>query len=227
MEVKKRFVKEKFDRIVKNYDLVNLIGSFAQDKLWRKRVSEELKGCESPLLDVCCGPFTLSTEIVKKTNCKVWGLDFSFQMLHYGVKRRFRREIYPVCGDAEQLPFTDETFGGISIAFGFRNLPHRELALEEFFRVLKPKGKLVILEFSQPKNPLFRPIYFLYLSYYMPLLGGLLTGDKEAYNYLASSIKAFPSPEKVKEMLEKAGFKKVRYFPMTMGVVHLHIATKP
>ncbi len=226
MDLHKKFVKEKFDRIVKRYDLVNLIGSLGQDKIWRKKVADILKDAEPPLLDLCCGPYTLTLEILKKNPVKIYGLDLSFSMLFYGKKRIYDKPVFPVCGDAEILPFKSNSFGGISIAFGLRNLPNKEKAIKEFFRVLKPQGKLVILEFSWPKNFIFQKIYKVYLDYYMPFLGGLLTKDKEAYLYLAHSIKKFPPPEKIKEMLSKCGFKEVKPQSLTMGIVNLYVGLK-
>lgn len=222
----KKFIKEKFERIVKRYDLVNLIGSFGQDKLWRKRVAESLKSSEPPILDLCCGPYTLTLEIYQKNRQPVFALDFSFSMLYYGKKRISNGLIYPICADAEILPFKDNSFGGISIAFGLRNLPNMEKALKEFYRVLKPKGKLVILEFSWPKNKIFQKIYKIYLDKYIPLLGGFLTKDRSAYLYLADSIKKFPPQEVIKEKLLQGGFTKVEYISLTMGIVTLYKAYK-
>ncbi len=218
----KKFVKDKFDRIVRNYDLVNFLGSFGQDVLWRKEVARELSSAEPPLLDLCCGPFTLSKEIHKKNPSPMFALDLSLEMLVYGMRKRAFPGLFPLCGDAEELPFKDYSFGGISIAFGFRNLTKREKALSEFYRVLKPGGLLVILEFSRPTLPVFKSLYRLYLHYFMPLLGGILTGDKEAYQYLANSIEAFPSQEKVCEMLKKAGFEDISVKTLTLGVVSLY-----
>ncbi|MCD6489780.1 MAG: class I SAM-dependent methyltransferase [Thermodesulfobacterium sp.] len=143
MKKDKKFIKEKFDKIVRKYDLVNLIGSLGQDKLWRRKVAEILKASKPPILDLCCGPYTLSVEIFKENSGHLFALDFSFPMLYYGKKRILNNSIYPVCGDAEVLPFKDNTFGGISIAFGLRNLPNKEKALEEFYRVLKLRGYLL------------------------------------------------------------------------------------
>ncbi|PMP67484.1 MAG: bifunctional demethylmenaquinone methyltransferase/2-methoxy-6-polyprenyl-1,4-benzoquinol methylase UbiE [Thermodesulfobacterium geofontis] len=226
MKKDKKFIKEKFDKIVKRYDLVNLIGSFGQDKLWRKKVAQVLKSTKPPILDLCCGPYTLSIEIFKKNFYPLFALDFSFSMLYYGKKRISNYPIYPVCADAEVLPFKENTFGGISIAFGLRNLTNIKGALKEFYRVLNPKGKLVILEFSWPKNKIFQKIYQIYLEKYIPLLGGFLTGDKSAYLYLADSIKKFPSPEEIKNMLLETGFTEVKYEPLTMDIVTLYTAYK-
>lgn len=226
MERDKKFIKKHFEKIVKRYDLVNLIGSLGQDKLWRKRVAEIFKDLKSPILDLCCGPYTLSLEISKKSSHPLFALDFSFSMLYYGKKRILNYLIYPVCGDAEILPFKRDTFGGISIAFGLRNLPNKEQALKEFYRVLKPDGLLVILEFSWPKNRFFQKIYQIYLDKYIPLLGSILTKDRSAYLYLADSIKKFPNPEEIKKMLLETGFKKVKYESLTMGIVTLYTAYK-
>ncbi|QER42771.1 ubiquinone/menaquinone biosynthesis methyltransferase [Thermodesulfobacterium sp. TA1] len=227
MKVEKDFVKRKFDRIVRRYDLVNLIGSLGQDRLWRKKVASLLADAPHPWLDLCCGPFTLTLDLYHENRlAPVFALDFSFEMLFFGKNRIKDTLIYPICGDAEDLPFKNSSFGGISIAFGLRNLPNKEKALKEFFRVLKPGGRLVILEFSWPKNFFIQKFYNFYLSYYMPFLGGALTGDKEAYKYLASSIKSFPSPQKVKTLLLKAGFSEVNFIPLTFGIVTLYQAIK-
>jgi demethylmenaquinone methyltransferase/2-methoxy-6-polyprenyl-1,4-benzoquinol methylase len=224
----KAFVKAKFDRIVRRYDLVNSLGSFYQDYFWRKAVAKLFKEVEGPFLDLCSGPFTLSFEILKVNPSKLFALDLSFEMLLYGKSKvsPLQKYIYPIRGDAERLPFKEETFGAISIAFGLRNLPDRAKALQEFYRVLKPGGLLVILEFSKPKNFLFRYPYLLYLKYGLSFIGGLLTGDKEAYQYLASSIEKFPPIEEIHKLLEKNGFKRLLLKSLTLGVVTLYAYIK-
>ena len=228
IEAHKEFVKRKFDRIVRRYDLVNALASLFQDKFWRKRVALFFRNLNGPFLDLCSGPFTLSLEILKKNSQKLFALDLSMEMLLYGKTKKssFLNYLYPLRGDAERLPFKENTFSGISIAFGLRNLPDRERALSEFFRVLKPGGLLVILEFSLPKNFLVKALYLLYLKYWIPFIGGLLTGDKEAYQYLADSIQKFPPPKEVDELLTKVGFKKLSLIPLTLGVVTLYVYQK-
>lgn len=227
-ETHKNFVKRKFDHIVKRYDLVNALASFFQDKFWRKKVARLFQNLEGPFLDLCSGPFTLSLEILKVKREKLFALDLSMEMLLYGKTKKspLLRYIYPLRGDAENLPFKDNTFSGISIAFGLRNLPDREKALSEFYRVLKKGGILTILEFSMPKNFFIRNLYLIYLKYYIPFLGGLFTGDKEAYQYLARSIQNFPSPQEIHHSLTKEGFKKIELKPLTFGVVTLYVYQK-
>ena len=227
-EEHKSFVQRKFDRIVKRYDLVNALASFFQDRLWRKKVASFFKNLDGPFLDLCSGPYTLSFEILKNKREKLFALDLSLEMLLYGRTKKspLLKFIYPLRGDAERLPFKDNVFSGLSIAFGLRNLPDREMAVSEFYRVLKKGGLLVILEFSMPKNYIIKGFYLIYLKYYIPFLGGLLTGDKEAYKYLSQSIQKFPPPEEIHQLLFQRGFKKLEIRSLTFGVVTLYIYQK-
>jgi len=224
----KDFMKEKFGKITRYYDLANSICSFWQDKGWRKEVSQALDEVDLPILDLCCGPYTLTLEILKRKKRIAFALDLSREMLKFGLTKRAPdlSFVYPVCGDAEELPFKDETFGAVTIAFGFRNLVNRDKALQEMHRVLKKDGLLAILEFSKPKLPIIRNVYFFYLKKIIPLIGGLLTGDYQAYRYLATSIENFPEVETVREMLIKTGFSEVFTKSLTFGVVTLYLWRK-
>ncbi|NPB09076.1 MAG: ubiquinone/menaquinone biosynthesis methyltransferase [Thermodesulfobacteria bacterium] len=228
---KKCYVREKFSRVTRRYDLVNTLGSFGLDHWWRYQAARELARFPGPILDLCAGTLTLAKEIVRQRPRLVMALDICWEMLAYG---RLRLATHPalsfirlLVGDAERLPFAAESFFGVSVAFGVRNLAHLERGLAEMVRVLKPGGKAVILEFSRPKAPLFAPVYRRYLRYFMPLLGGALTGDREAYEYLARSIAAFPEPEELAGLMREVGFSEVSYRPLTLGVVHLYTALKP
>ncbi len=227
---KKDFLKEKFSRVTRGYDLVNRIGSFGRDGFWRRKAARELSGLPGPILDLCAGTLALSVEIVKEEPRKVVALDITPEMLLYGIyKLEGRPElsmIVPVCADAEELPFPSETFYGATIAFGLRNLSDRKRGLLEVFRVLKPGGKFVVLEFSRPYNRLFEPIYRTYLKYFLTTFGWCVTGDREAYSYLARSIYEFPPPEAVKAQMEEAGFREVNFYPLTMGVVTIYTGLK-
>ena len=224
----KDFMKDKFGKITRYYDLANSICSFWQDKGWRKEVSQALDEVDPPILDLCCGPYTLTLEILKRKKRIAFALDLSREMLRFGLTKRAPdlSFVYPVFGDAEELPFKDETFGAVTMAFGFRNLVNRDKALHEMHRVLKKDGLLAILEFSKPKLPIFRKVYFFYLKNIIPLIGGLLTGDYQAYRYLATSIENFPEVETVRGMLRNTGFSEVFTKSLTFGVVTLYLWRK-
>jgi len=226
--VHKDFMKDKFGKITRYYDLVNSVCSFWQDKGWRKEVSQALDEVDPPILDLCCGPYTLTLEILKRKKRIAFALDLSREMLKFGLTKRAPdlSFVYPVCGDAEELPFKDETFGAVTIAFGFRNLVNRDKALREMHRVLKKNGILAILEFSKPKLPILRNVYFFYLKNIIPIIGGLLAGDYQAYRYLATSIEKFPEVETVREMLRKSSFSEVFTKSLTFGVVTLYLWRK-
>ncbi len=227
---KKAYVREKFSRVTRRYDLVNTLGSLSLDHWWRYEAVRELARYPGPILDLCAGTLTLSKEIVRQRPRLVLALDICFDMLSYGVYRLRNHPalsfIRPVCGDGEKIPFPANYFWGETVAFGVRNLAHLEKGLSEMFRVLKPGGKVVILEFSRPQAPIFAPVYRFYLNNVLSRLGGWLTGDQEAYSYLAQSIAAFPSPEEFVSLMEKTGFRSVSYRPLTLGVVTIYTGLK-
>ncbi len=228
---KKDFVKEKFSRVTRRYDLVNTLGSLGRDASWRKKTAAELREYAGPLLDLCAGTMALSLELIRQRPRTVVALDLTPEMLFYGIFRHRQSPYFPflrpVCGDAEDLPFPAHTFYGATMAFGLRNLSRPKKGLHEIYRVLKPGGKLAILEFSRPKNPFFAPLYRFYLFRYMPFLGGWLTGDPEAYRYLARSIYEFPAPEVVLAWMEESGFSSLRARSLTLGVVTIYTGVKP
>ncbi len=226
---KKRFVKEKFSAVVRRYDLVNTVTSFGIDHLWRQRAARELYHYQGPILDLCAGTLPLALELVRQRPREVIAVDFCYEMLAYG-KARLKTDsqeasILSVCGDGERLPLEDECVWGATVAFGIRNLSRPDKGLSEMHRVLKPGGKVVILEFSRPKG-LFRGLYRFYLSHILPKVAGIISGDEEAYRYLASSIWAFPEPTRFAFMMEEVGFKEVSYRPLTMGIVTIYTGIK-
>ncbi len=227
---KKEFVQEKFSSVTPKYDLLNSLLSLYIDRYWRIRAARLLKDKDGPILDICAGTLPLSMEIVRQKSRKVIALDFCFDMLKYGLEgldSGFKDTIFAVCGDGEILPLPDEAFSGITVAFGVRNLANLPKGFREMFRVLKPGGRVVILEFSRPANPFFAPLYRFYLHRILPGLGGMISGDGEAYRYLAESIEGFYSQEEVCSMLEGAGFGNTSFKPMTMGIVTLYSAVRP
>jgi demethylmenaquinone methyltransferase/2-methoxy-6-polyprenyl-1,4-benzoquinol methylase len=229
---KKIFVREKFSAISPKYDLLNSVLSFQIDRYWRWVTTRELKQFpEGAVLDLCAGTLPLSLELTRQApKRQVMAVDFCEGMLQTGIKNlppdgRARR-ILPICGDGEEIPAADHSFWGITVAFGVRNLANTKKGLAEMRRVLKPGGKLLILEFSRPKNPLIRPVYNFYLNRVLPRIAGLVSGDQEAYEYLASSIAAFYEPAQLLNMMEEVGFLKAYCRPLTFGIVTVYVGVK-
>lgn len=235
-EEKKQFVRAKFAAISPKYDLLNSVLSLQVDRYWRWVTTRELREFpQGAVLDLCAGTLPLAMELTRQApDRRVMAVDFCEDMLKNGVvslasqeknKKQLAR-ISPVCGDGEEIPARTEKFWGVTVAFGVRNLARTQKGLREMWRVLKPGGKLLILEFSRPANPLFKPLYFFYLNKVLPRVAGLVSGDKEAYEYLASSIAKFYEPGELLAMMQEAGFSKTYCRPMTMGIVTLYIGIK-
>lgn len=231
-EEKKKFVRDKFASISSRYDLLNSLLSFQVDRYWRWTTTRELSQFQTgSVLDLCAGTLPLSLELTRQAKQRqVLAVDFCEDMLRSGVKtlpNDGRKErIFPVCGDGEEIPAPDNTFWGCTVAFGVRNLSRTQKGLNEMHRVLKPKGKLLVLEFSRPSNPIIKPLYNFYLNKVLPKIAGLVSGDKEAYEYLASSIAAFYEPEELLQMIRTAGFASAERKPLTFGIVTLYIGVK-
>ncbi len=231
-EEKKIFVKEKFSSISNKYDFLNSVLSMQIDRYWRWYTTRQLK-CfpDGAVLDLCAGTLPLSLELTRQAPARqVVAIDFCEDMLRAGVRStaddRRRPRIMPVCGDGEKIPAGDESFWGITVAFGVRNLARTQDGLDEMHRVLKPGGKLLILEFSRPENFIVKPVYNFYLNQVLPKVAGLVSGDKEAYEYLASSIARFYEPSELLRMMKKAGFVEVYCRPLTFGIVTVYVGIK-
>jgi demethylmenaquinone methyltransferase/2-methoxy-6-polyprenyl-1,4-benzoquinol methylase len=229
---KKKFVREKFSAISPKYDLVNSLLSMQIDRYWRWKTTRLLS--EFPagqVLDLCAGTLPLSLELTRQARQRlVLAVDFCEDMLKAGVKAlpndHRKPRIFPVCGDGEQIPAPTDTFWGCTVAFGVRNLARTQQGLCEMHRVLKPTGKLLILEFSRPTNPIVKPVYNFYLNKVLPKVAGIVSGDKEAYEYLASSIAAFYEPKELLSMMCEAGFSHVERRPLTFGIVSIYVGVK-
>ncbi|WP_457574356.1 ubiquinone/menaquinone biosynthesis methyltransferase [Desulfolithobacter sp.] len=231
-EEKKAFVRDKFAAISGKYDLLNSLLSLQVDRYWRWKTTRLLREFpRGPVLDLCAGTLPLSLELTRQAKGRqVLAVDFCEDMLRQGVQslpdddRRDR--IFPVCGDGEEIPAPNNTFWGCTVAFGVRNLSRTQQGLDEMYRILRPAGKLLILEFSRPTNVLIKPLYNFYLNKVLPAVAGMVSGDKEAYEYLASSIAAFYEPEELLSMMRQAGFAKVDRIPLTFGIVSIYIGVK-
>ncbi len=229
---KKKFVQEKFSSISGKYDFLNSVLSFQIDRYWRWITTRELKEFpEGVVLDLCAGTLPLSLELTRQAKKRqVLAVDFCEDMLRAGMRhlpdddRKCR--IGPVCGDGEQIPVKTGTVWGITVAFGVRNLARTQQGLNEMHRVLRPGGKLLILEFSRPQNPVIKIVYNFYLNRVLPKIAGLVSGDTEAYEYLANSIAEFYTPEELLGMMRQAGFANTYHRPLTFGVVTVYVGVK-
>jgi demethylmenaquinone methyltransferase / 2-methoxy-6-polyprenyl-1,4-benzoquinol methylase len=224
-------VARMFDQLAPVYDLGNHLLSFGLDFLWRKRLASELKKF-APLavLDLACGTMDLAIAIKKQNpGATVTGIDLAGQMLKLGAEKvrakGLESEILSARADIERMPFADESFDAASIAFGIRNVEHREAALLEIRRVLKPGGVFCVLEFTLPKNGMFAALYRLYLGTMLPLIGKILSGGK-SYFYLRDTIAEFPGPDGFQKELEATGFSVVRSIGLSGGAVYIHLAQR-
>ncbi|MCY4379217.1 MAG: bifunctional demethylmenaquinone methyltransferase/2-methoxy-6-polyprenyl-1,4-benzoquinol methylase UbiE [Candidatus Dadabacteria bacterium] len=221
--------KKIFDEVASHYDWLNTLFSLGIHKLWRKKLAEELRDAKYNL-DIATGTAEVAIEIAKKYPAtKTVGIDPSMNMLRIAKKKikdlDLRGKIALVSAAAESLPFAEKQFNSVTIAFGIRNTVDYELSLREMRRVLRENGKLLILEFAIPKNPVFKPIYMFYFRVLMPLVGSIYGRGKE-YRYLAESAAAFPQRKNFIRHLENAGFRDCQYSELTMGVVALYRATR-
>ncbi|HHD63332.1 MAG TPA: class I SAM-dependent methyltransferase [Desulfobulbaceae bacterium] len=229
---KKKFVRDKFSAISGRYDLLNSLLSLQIDRYWRWKTTRLLRQFPTgPVLDLCAGTLPLSLELTRQAReRRVLAVDFCEDMLKNGKKAlpsdNRKDRIFPVCGDGEEIPAPADTFYGCTVAFGVRNLARTLQGLGEMYRVLRPGGKLLILEFSRPTNPLIKPVYSFYLNKVLPWVAGLVSGDKEAYEYLASSIAGFYEPEVLLAMMREAGFTQVERKPLSFGIVSIYIGSK-
>jgi len=219
-----------FDNIAPKYDLLNRVLSLKIDVLWRNTLVNMMKN-DNPqeVLDVATGTGDLAITIEKGTGSKVIGLDLSQQMLNVGVikikKLKLDGKISMQKGDAENLPFEDNRFDAVSVAFGVRNFENLTKGLAELRRVVKDNKSVYILEFSKVEGFL-APFYMFYFKNILPAIGRLVSKDNRAYTYLPDSVNAFPFGEKMKQILLDTGFKKVEYKKLSLGIATIYKATK-
>lgn len=219
------YVRDAFARIADRYVLTNHVLSCGMDLWWRKVVTARIRKWKpASLLDVASGTGDLALEIQDHCpDCEVTASDFCAEMLAHAASRGVANTIV---ADALQLPFPDHAFDVVTVAFGLRNMADYPAALKEMHRVLKPGGRLLILDFSLPGGILRAP-YRLYLHHVLPRMAGWLTGQRDAYEYLGGSIEAFPSGQAMCELLETCGFTETDATPLTGGVVSIYEGTHP
>ena len=228
---KKEQVTEMFDTISNEYDGLNRVISFGIDVKWRNKVVKIVsdKNPEN-ILDIATGTGDLAISLTATNAKKIIGLDISDGMLEVGRRKIQSKKLDGIIsmgiGDSEDLPFDDNTFDAITVAFGVRNFENLEKGLAEILRVLKPNGVFVILETSVPTNPIYKFGYNIHCKFILPMVGKLFSKDKTAYNYLSESASVFPYGEALNNILRKIGFINVEDRPQTMGVATIYTASK-
>jgi demethylmenaquinone methyltransferase / 2-methoxy-6-polyprenyl-1,4-benzoquinol methylase len=214
-------VQAMFDRVAPRYDLANRVLSLGQDARWRRVTAAAARPEGAQVLDVAAGPGNVALELVRQGADQVIALDLSFNMLAEGLQSG-RPGIAWVNGDALAVPFADATFDAVTISFGLRNVAEPEAALREFARVLRPGGRVVVCEFSDPVWPPFRTVYRRYLIGALPRVAQLVSSSAPAYRYLADSILAWPDRGTLAGWMEDAGFVEVRVRDLSGGIVAVH-----
>ncbi len=223
-----------FTAVAKRYDLMNTLLSFGIHHLWKRKAIRMMNlSIGNDVLDVCGGTGDLAI-LAKKAvgkNGKVVLYDINREMMRVGKHSTsfadIRSEILYVQGNAEIISFSDNSFDAVTVGFGVRNLTHLEIGFQEIYRILRPRGTMICLEFSEPVNPIFRRVYDIYSFHIMPRLGEMIAGSRQAYTYLPESIRLFPKPDTLCNILENIGFSNVSYCLLTNGIAAIHIGVKP
>lgn len=228
---KKEEIRALFNDIASSYDPLNHMLSMGIDKSWRRKAIRMLrKDQPQRILDVACGTGDFAITALKMGIPQVVGIDISEGMVNVGVEKLKGLQLTDRCslelGDSEHICYKDETFDGVTVAFGVRNFEHPELGLKEIYRVLKPGRKAIVLEFSRPKNFPVKQLYNFYFKNILPWIGGVYSGNKAAYEYLPQSVFKFPEGEDFLSMLRSCGFSAVKQHRLTLGIATIYIGTK-
>jgi demethylmenaquinone methyltransferase/2-methoxy-6-polyprenyl-1,4-benzoquinol methylase len=231
-ESKKKQVSKMFDSIAHKYDFLNHFLSLGIDKFWRRKAIRLLAESNPQLiLDVATGTADVAILTARMVpESKITGIDISPQMLQVGrnkiQKENLQDRIDLIDGDAEKLPFGDNIFDAVTVAYGVRNFEDLEAGLGEINRVLKKNGKLVVIEFSKPTVFPVKQLYYLYFKYILPLIGKVTSKDPKAYRYLFESVQAFPDGKDFISILKKTGFNQNQCISLTLGICSIYIGTK-
>lgn len=227
MNEKKIQVKNIFDNIAGKYDFLNHFLSFGLDFYWRKKALK-LTGLNSNaiLLDVACGTGDVAIQAKKLGAQNIYGADFSHNMLKLFDKKSEWIDGKLVQMVAENIPFKDESFTNITVAFGVRNFYDIQEGFNSFYRILKPKGKATVIEFRMPSNKIIKSVYKFYFKNILPVLGGIISGEKAAYTYLPDSVEEFDEKINLEKLLNNSGFKEIKKYNFTFQTVQVLIAVK-
>ena len=224
-------VKDIFSSIAKKYERFNAVSSFGAYKAWLAGMMRQAPiGTHADVLDIAGGTGDVTFTVAHPRHIQCTDLVnemLDVARMHYADGKAEGVPVDFEVVDAQHIPYDDCSYDAITMAYGIRNMPERDQALSEMFRVLRPGGALVCLEFSTPPNAVWRALYGFYLKHLIPFWGGLITGDREGFVYLSRSIKAFPDQQGLATMMEKAGFENVTWKNYTGGIAAVHVATKP
>lgn len=225
-------VRGMFDRIAGVYDRLNAVMTAGLDREWRNRAADRAQLSEGDAaLDLCCGTGDLTFELRERVGAggRAVGADFSERMLELANEKAGKRGLQDVTfewADALELPYSDASFDAVTVGFGVRNLADLEAGAAEMLRVLKPGGRLVILEITQPRRPPLSTFFSLWFDRIVPVLGRV-AGDADAYSYLPESVRNFPPPEGLAAIMDGAGFEGIRYTVLAGGIIAIHSGTRP
>lgn len=227
MEKRNEDISRMFNRIARRYDLLNHLLSLGIDRSWRRALVRDLvKDGAKHVLDMATGTADLAILAARRGVAKVDGVDIATSMLDFGrikvQKQGLEARVQLMQGQAEDIPFPDNTFDAAMVAFGVRNFEDLDKGLSEMQRVLRPDGKILVLEFSLPRNPILRFFYLIYFRHILPFLGGLISGDKSAYSYLPASVQTFPQGKDFLDRLTKAGFQNTSSRRFSGGIASLY-----
>ena len=228
---KKSQVAQMFNSIAGKYDFLNHFLSAGVDIYWRRKAIDLLKKSQpKTLLDIATGTGDFAIEALRLQPQKIVGIDISEGMLAVGQEKLKRKnltdKIELQLGDSENLAFADNSFDAVTAAFGVRNFENLQLGLQEIYRVLKPGGQLVILEFSKPQAFPFKQGYNIYFKHVLPVFGKLISKDRAAYTYLPESVQAFPDGPEFIQILKQVGFKTTEWHPLTFGISSIYTGVK-
>ncbi len=226
IDAKKIMVNEVFNQVSRKYDLMNDLSSFGLHRYWKNELINWLAPQSHQILaDLAGGTGDIAKKFIKNGGKRVDIIDLNINMLKNGIKKN-NDKIFYITGNCENIPIQDNTYDRVTISFGLRNITYREKALQEIYRILKPGGRFICLEFSKVENKFLEKGYNIWSFKFLPVIGELVTQNRNAYNYLVESIRKFPNQDKLALMMSKANFSRVKYKNLSQGIVALHSGWK-